>query len=115
MQDCIQRGTVISIEDLRDELGEFDEWCELKRYKIYEQFQKGSRTYKLLNLTAEIEDEYAFFDDYKGVIRQDSVRVLNGFLTTSVIDILRFWDEDHNVYKALIRFKDGTIKIDKIN
>jgi len=82
---------------------------EVVKYEIIESFQKnGERTYQLHNLAAEVEDDMLFFKDIEEILPTDISYVLNGFLVSSVKDLII----GENIIK--IYFKDGHIIIKAI-
>jgi hypothetical protein len=93
----------------------FEDFNELTRYDVTEEFgDKSPRTYSLWNLKGEIENlddgnKIVCFSDAEELIYEGEMKVLMGFLESSVLEIA--YSTDNGVYEVELTFRDGTINI----
>jgi hypothetical protein len=112
---CIQ--SPISITEFVELLCYYRNIKETTNYMIEEEFaKKGKVKYNLLNLSAEIEDEYIMFDDGEGILEDGgSVFNLRIQLLSEILSITYFINESFNFNNIRMRFKDGSIFITVVN
>ena len=102
------------ILELLSQLETFSEF-QNTTYLITETFRvNGERTYKLTNLKGEIEKGVVYFSDENYKIYEYKFNVLMAFRINSVIDIKQSWEQNKD-WTCIIKFKDGSIKITRIN
>jgi len=101
-----------AINILIDQLETFADFRAMTTYRITEDFPKnGKRTYEVINLHAEAEDEFIMFNDPGNIIAEHDVNVLNMFSANSVRDIKLSWLKGSKECHMIIEFADGIIDI----
>lgn len=105
--------THISISELINKLNYYGCMRDATNFIIKEDFvKKGQVDYKLLNLTAEYEDDYIIFGDAEGILEESaSYYYLRMFLASEILSVTYHTEEFVTVHQSTIKFKDGSIRI----
>lgn len=107
----------ITVDELKEELGNFLDFHELNHYNITENLSIGVLTYNLYNLDVEMENTDSgraiWFNDLEHVIKQDNTRTLNMIYEDCIITVNRKWYKDEN-WKATLVFQNESIEIERL-
>jgi hypothetical protein len=102
----------ITIGTMIEELENYNEWYEVVKYNIKENFQRmGLRQYSVLNLDGEIKNRMATFFDGEDVMLEE-YHVLNMFQVLSVQSVIRNWVAGSGKCTYILEFKDGQVQIE---